>query len=641
MATQDPESPERYQIGDLTLEVDTFRVLRDGQEVSLPKLSYQLLTVLARHAPEVVTIDTLMDEVWPGLVVNPETVTQRVKLVRDAIGDDSKHPSYIALVRGRGYRLIPPAEQIGMPQAERHGSNPIAPQSRRPIATILLLTIALVAILAVYSITNQPAVQRIETRTTPSPNSVAVLPFANLSPNPDDAFFAAGMHEEVINALANLRDVHVIARTSMLQFAGSDMTISEIADQLNVESVMEGSIRYADQRVRVVAQLIDPASGGHLWSQAYERDLADIFAIQSDIASRIATALEAELSPVEQRRIARAPTESPEAFTYFLQAQAIMKEGATAVSESAAKRADIQSYLDQAIALDPDFASAYAQKAYVFSWSLAFDENPPKRSAELEALITKHAQTALALDPTLGLAHTALARLHQLHWRWPETRTAFERALELNPNDPYTLNYYAWFRMYMGEYAEAIESARRALEYDPYNALAYDTLATAYVFARDFDAAAETAGKGIEIRPALGITYLRLAIAEAGRGNRAEAQNALEVLERLLPDDVFPGLLANLAYAYSRIGQLDDAERIVADVGQMLPARYIQPAARAWLELATGNSGGAIDRLRSALDLRAAGDVYPLVSIRVNVWRDPILEEPEFVAIRDELSFSD
>jgi TolB-like protein len=177
------------------------------------------------------------------------------------------------------------------------------------------------------------------------PNSVAILLFDNLSPNPDDAYFAAGVHESILNELVKIRDMNVIARTSVLRYADTDMSIPEIADELNVETVMEGSVRYAGDQVRVTAQLIDPNTGAHIWSEEYDRDLADIFAIQSDIAERIAMALEAELLPSEQESIERQPTQSPDAYTAFLKAMAVVRNG-TSVGGAPGARLVIQNYLD-------------------------------------------------------------------------------------------------------------------------------------------------------------------------------------------------------------------------------------------------------------------------------------------------------
>ena len=201
----------------------------------------------------------------------------------------------------------------------------------------------------------------------PLDNSVAVLPLDNLSPNPDDAYFAAGIHEEILTHLAKIRDLNVIARTSVMQYAGAARPISEIANELRVGAVMEGSVRYAGNRVRVTAQLIEARTGTHLWTDTYDRDLEDIFEIQSDIAKSIAAALKAELLADERRSIEKQPTRFPEAYALYLRAMAILHEHGIGAMGSREQRSTVLSYLDQAIQLDSDFALAYVERARVKS----------------------------------------------------------------------------------------------------------------------------------------------------------------------------------------------------------------------------------------------------------------------------------
>ena len=200
-------------------------------------------------------------------------------------------------------------------------------------------------------------------RTEVLPGSVAVLPFENLSPEADDAYFAAGIHEEVLSQLAKLDNVNVISRTSVARYASTDLSIPQIAAELRVGAVMEGSVRYANDRVRIAAQLVDAASDQALWSDVYERDFADVFAIQADIAMNIANALQAEFSVAEQQSLERKPTSSPAAYALFLQALSGVRDSAPGAIEAA------HGLLDRAIAIDPNFARAYGMKAILHSVS--------------------------------------------------------------------------------------------------------------------------------------------------------------------------------------------------------------------------------------------------------------------------------
>ena len=268
-------------------------------------------------------------------------------------------------------------------------------------------------------------------------NSVAVLPFENLSPNPDDAFFAAGIHEEILNQLAKLRNLSVISRTSVLRYKDTDLTIPAIAAELHVQSVMEGSVGYAGDRVRIAAQLIDAETDEHLWSEIYERDISDVFAIQTDIAINIAIniarALEAEFSLAERESIETSLTDSPQAYAAYLRAIASVADIAPLMDPQ-----DVVLFhrnLDEAIAADPRFAQAHALKAfeYAFSAIRTYPLANASGGAAYEALAREQAMLALQADPDLGTAHDALAILNMLARRGPEARAAFERALSNKP----------------------------------------------------------------------------------------------------------------------------------------------------------------------------------------------------------------
>lgn len=298
------------------------------------------------------------------------------------------------------------------------------------------------------------------------PNSIAVLPFENLSPDPDDEYFAAGIHDELLTQLAKVGDLMVIARTSVLGYPNSGKTIEEIAGELNVETVMEGTVRYAGNLVRITAQLIDPITGGHLWAETYEREFSveSMFAIESDIATNIAMALEAELLPSEQRDIATPVTTSTRALLLYLRALEMMASLSGSATEEG--RAQLHRYLDEAILADPEFALAHALKASDFATAM-FVSGEGEIRDDLERSVFEQARRALELDPNVGLAHAALATVHRVYGRSEERREALERAIELSPNDPEVLSDWANFVSNMGQHDEAIATAQRVAELAP------------------------------------------------------------------------------------------------------------------------------------------------------------------------------
>lgn len=295
---------------------------------------------------------------------------------------------------------------------------------------------------------------------TPAARSIAVLPFINLSPNEDDAYFAVGIHEEILNQLTKLGSLRVVARTSVQRYATTQKSVPEIARELNVETVMEGSVRYADGRVLVTTQLINGATDAHVWSESYERDFSNIFAIQSDIALKVAQALKATLLPAERERVQRVPTTSLRAYDLYL--------SATARGQRQTTRDDLLLGIqeaDQALALDPDFALAWARKSFLSTLTQVFD---PARGAEYQALGEQAARRALEIDPMLGAAHSALGFSLTQKSDWSGSEAAFRRALTLNvPLGD--MPAYSVLQLSVGNFAYAREILQDTREVEPQN----------------------------------------------------------------------------------------------------------------------------------------------------------------------------
>ena len=458
------------------------------------------------------------------------------------------------------------------------------------------------------------------------PNSVAVLPFENLSPDPNNAFFAAGIHDTILNELAKLRNMNVIARTSVLPYADGQTPIPEIAEELNVETVMEGSVQYADDRILVTAQLIDPETNAHLWSDSYNREFSDIFAIQADIAMNIANALEAEFSLEEQQSIEKIPTDSPEAYRFYLAALDVFDD----------LRIDL---LTQAILADPDFAAAYALRAQAYVGTLATLPVGESGVAEREALALRELDRALDLDPNLSLAHVIRAQIHAWNWRGREAREAYERAYQLSPKDPFVLTNYGNFLAFAGPQEEAIELHKSALQLDPREGPHF--LAHAYELMGDLDAAAAGYRAHIERFPIDPRSRAHLVQVELLSGNIAEAEGLLPLAERIAMSAPSAVMLPQIAYAYVQIGQHEDASRVLSEYERR--AANGRQAGVTWVifHLARGEDEEAFDWLERAAE-REPYEGYNLVyRVKNNVFGSSILNQPEFVALRDQLGFTD
>jgi len=466
------------------------------------------------------------------------------------------------------------------------------------------------------------------------PNSVAVLPFENLSPNPDDAYYAAGLHEEVLNQLAKLRNLSVISRTSVQRYEDTQLSIPEIAAELNVGTVMEGSVRFAGNQIRVTTQLIDAATDEHLWSETYQRSFDDIFAIESEIAMNVANALQAAFSLAEQRSIEKVPTASSEAYTLYLQATL-----ASGRSNDAA-----HALLDEALRLDPNFAAAYATKAARYAASMV---NTVGSSAEgdwleLARLAKENAERAIAIDPGIGLAYQSLGAANMWLWRWDQADETYARAVELSPNDTNVLWPAAWFRAFSGSSEDAIRIAEREIELAPLVSKSYLDLGVAQEHAGNIEAAIDAHRNAITLDPSNLLSRQHLGLLAARSGNPDAAAMEFEFIERFFSNgEIQPVFLPELAIGYTLIGRDDDARRIADQIFALAEQRDMGAGSLAMAYLAIGDIDNAIAQLERAAE-RAREQApdqgfFSLMLIKHNVLGYPLLDEPRFRTLRAQL----
>ncbi|HEX8797619.1 MAG TPA: winged helix-turn-helix domain-containing protein, partial [Terriglobales bacterium] len=448
-STPDPTpDPVRYQIDDLTIELAPRRVRRAGTVIPLKSLSFDLLVALVRAAPNLLSFDQLSERVWPGLVVTPETIVQRVKLLRSALGDDPHAPRYIEGVRGRGYRMIaevrPLTERHGTPESivppslketkEDESPNvhagiaateavavgspsampPAPPHPARwgPLGWIggTLMIVALIAA-ASWAIVHDRGASKPAERTSSGAatpiHSLAVLPLENLSGDKEQEYFADGMTDALTTDLAQIGSLRVISRTSAMHFKDSKETLPQIGRDLQVDAVVEGTIARGENRVRVTAQLVEAGSDHHLWARTYERDLKDVLSLQDEIAQDITEQIRVKLSPKERSLLVQVQTVDPEAHDAYLRGRYwAYKE----TSEGGWKALE---YYQKAIAKDPNYALAYAGVADAYlvlaHWATASSTNNDLLSLkEASPKVKEAANKALALDPSLAEPHASL-----------------------------------------------------------------------------------------------------------------------------------------------------------------------------------------------------------------------------------------
>jgi TolB-like protein/Tfp pilus assembly protein PilF len=429
--------------------------------------------------------------------------------------------------------------------------------------------------------------------------SVAVLPFVNLSADPENEFFADGITEDVIAHLAKVRSLKVISRTSVMAFKKRDRSLREIGEKLGASTLLEGSVRRQGNRVRIVAQLIDGASDEHVWAETYDRDLTDIFAIQTDVALQIASALRAELSSEERARVRRQPTADVEAYELYLRGRSWL-----ARSTAEGFRRSLADF-HRAIARDPGFALAWASVAQVYAehgiqGSVGMSPEDSIRSAK-EAVAR-----ALALDDELAEAHgiAGLVRF-VFDFDWAGAERELLKAIELSPGSAEVHDHYSWFLSSLERYDEALREVRRARELDPLSV--QSDVATTLLRAGRIEEALVDTRRAVEAEPGFSRCHSNLGWALIKQGRNAEGIASLERAVALSPGSTL--FLAQLGQAYALTGQVDRARQILGQLLDLATREFVSPYHFAYVHTGLGESDAAIDWLERAFE-RRSGAIY-------------------------------
>jgi TolB-like protein/DNA-binding SARP family transcriptional activator/Tfp pilus assembly protein PilF len=418
-----------------------------------------------------------------------------------------------------------------------------------------------------------------------SPKSIAVLPCANLSGDPEQEYFSDGLTEELTGILAGMHSLRVVARTSAFAFKGDDRDIREIAKTLNVSTVLECSVRRADERVRVSAQLINGADGFHLWADTYEREGTDVFAIQTDLALRIASALEARLTPVERARLARRPTASPEAHALYQKGRYFWNQ------RTGSGYARAIEYYERAIAADPGYAEAYAGLATVYSMQGIFDILTPDEASERTRV---NALKALELDPDVAEAHTVLGGYYQAHvWDSEAAERHHLRALELDPNYSTAHFWYGNMLTSMHRFEEAIAHKRMAVELDPLSSQLSWALGITFLAARRPDEALEHFRNAVELDSMYIPAHAGIGAVYEFTGQLEEAVHVYQRTDRV-----------SLARALGRLGRKDEARKILAEFQADAARTGVYPPWVATVFPAVDDTDGAINWLEHSYQQR-------------------------------------
>ncbi len=447
--------------------------------------------------------------------------------------------------------------------------------------------------------------------------SIAVLPFDNLSRDPDNAYFTEGIQEEILTRLAKIADLKVISRASTQRFKSAPDNLPVIAKQLGVTNVLEGSVQKSADRVRVNVQLINALTDAHLWADIYDRKLTDIFAVESDIAKAIADTLQTKLTGSEQHAIAVRPTENTEAHQLYLKGRFFWNKR---TGNDLKKSID---YFQQAIAADPNYALAYAGVADAYVLLPSYTAGTPR---DCYPKAKAAAKKALELDDTLAEAHTSLAMALCLYdFDFSQAAREFQRAIELNPNYATAHHWYGNITLAaLGRFNDAIVEGKRSVELDPLSLINNADLGNTYFLARRYDEAIEQVHKTLEMDPGFYSAYLTLGQALEMKGARDAAIGEYQKARALNDDSSVLGLLAH-AYAFS--DNKIEAGKILDRLKELSKDRYVSAYSFALIYLGLGDKEEALGWLEKSYQDRAGSDIG---YIRIDPLLDPLRGEPRF-----------
>jgi serine/threonine-protein kinase len=396
-------------------------------------------------------------------------------------------------------------------------------------------------------------------------NSIAVLPFANMSADPEQEYFCDGIAEELINALTQIKDLRVVARTSAFSFKRKDTDIEEIGKKLKVDKVLEGSVRKAGNRLRITAQLINVADGYHIWSDRYDRELEDIFAIQDEVTLAIVDRMKVKLLGKEKQKLTKRSTDNPEAYQLYLKARYFWEKR---TSEGYQKAKELY---NKAIQIDPEFALPYAGLASLYTTLGVFGLGRPKEVfPKAKSLNDK----ALEIDSNLAFAYRVKASISLYYdWDWSVAERSFRKAIELNPGDALFHWIYALYLCYMSRFDEAIRKMKKAVNLDPLSLVINCDMGHIYYCARRYDESMKWYRKTLEIEANYGMAFFHMGLTYAVEKNYKESEKSFKKAIRLT--DGLPWSVGLLSYVYSKLGKREKAESLLQELHNRSKKEYI------------------------------------------------------------------
>ena len=565
-------APVRF--GPFELDRDAEELRKNGIKIRLQEQPLQILEILLQHPGKVIAREELREKTWPSdtFVDFDHGINNAIKRLREALGDNTETPRYIETLPRRGYRFIGKIE-----------------------------------------------------REAPRFRSLAVLPLENLSRDPEQEYFAEGLTEALITTLAKIGELRVVSRTSAMVYKDARKPLREIARELEVDVIVEGTVLRAGDRVRITAQLIDPEKETHLWAESYQRHLRDVLDLHAELAQSIARQVQVKLTPQEQAQLAQSRPVNPEAYEAYLKGRYHWNRRSR---EGLPKGVQ---YFQEAIAKDAGYAAAYAGLADCLSGLSNYNFVAPDEGC---GKAKKLALQALELDPSLAEAHTSLAWVHTWYdYDFTAAEREFERSLELNPRYATAHQFFGFYLGMMGRYEEAYTEAKRAIRLDPLSSVFQWSLGFVYWMARRHDQAIEQVEKALELDPGFAPAHAVHCWAALSKLMPEIAISAAQNAVRCSPGAVM--YLASLGECYAALGNRQEAQKMLDHLHDLSKQQYVTPYFLARIYAALGRKEEALHSLEAGYVERTSSLVFMKVDARL----DELRTEPRFQDLMRRMNF--
>ncbi len=608
-----PLFAQSVRFGPFQLDLRAAELHHNGSRTKLPEQPFQVLVALLKHPAEVVTREELRQRLWASdtFVDFEQGLNSAVKRLREVLGDSAEKPQYIETVPRHGYRLMVAVEGL-------EPTSPAIPKSpvRRRSIWLVVLALLVVAV-AAGVIWRQQLLDRFHPVRI---ESLAVLPLENLSGNPEEEYFADGMTEQLITELGKVRALRVISRQSVMQYKGTNKAVPQIARELHVDAVVEGSAMRAGDKVRITAQLVLANPERHLWSEGYERNLHDVIALQREVSQAIVAEINGKVSSAERASLAKARPVNPEAYEAYLRGRYHWHRWPEGLEKSV-------EYFQKAIEKDPGYAPAYAGLALCYT-SMGYFEPPKETFPKARAAALK----ALELDEALSEAHTALGYVKlNSDWDWAGAEQEFRRALELDPNSSDAHDRYATYLVTMGRFDQGISEGQQSLALDPLSRYTNMHLGWIYMMTRRYDAGIDQYKKTLELDPNYEWVRVPLAWSYTLKGMYPEAFAEYKTMGEYGSNNNAAGFL----YAVS--GRRSEALRVVERMRRLSEQQYVDPYMMAVPYAGLGDRDNAIRLLTKAYEEHSA----EMPQLKAEPFFDNLRSDPRFQHLVRRMNFPD